>query len=149
MDDEMGEVIAEVGGPVDECGVCLAIYGEDLDPDELTRVLACRPTRSHRRGDKKGERSRPAAMGAWILEFRGEPPDTPDVLTRKVVMSVPADRSLWDQLKKRFDIQIRYGIHMTGWNKGMSLPADIVSWISLLGASVEFDIYAYEEDDGT
>ena len=147
MTDDTGKVIAEVGGPIDECGVCLAIYGEDLDPDELTARFGCQPTHAHRRGDKRGPRSLPAQKGAWLLELRGEPPDTAEVLTRRIVQSVPSDPELWRHLKDRFVFQMRYGIHLTGWNKGFELPAELVASISRLYASLEFDIYAYGEDD--
>jgi len=147
MTDDYGKVIAEVGGPVDECGVCLAIYGEDLDPDELTALLDCQPTHAHRRGDRKGPRSAPFKQGAWLLERRGEPPDTADTLTRRILQSVPADPALWSQLSDRFVIQMRYGIHMSGWNQGLGLSADLVAWIARLHASLEFDIYAYGDED--
>ena len=62
------EISAEVGGDPDECGVCLAIYGEELDPDEITQLLGCQPTDSHLRGDKKGPRSPGFSKGAWFLD---------------------------------------------------------------------------------
>jgi hypothetical protein len=141
------DIIAEVGGDPDECGVCLAIYGEDLVPDEATELLGCKPTHSHLKGDKKGPRSPGFDRGAWILEVRGEPPDTPDVLTRKLLMMVPVNPEIWKQLQERFEIQIRYGIHMSGWNKGFGLPRDLIDSMAVLGADVEFDIYAYVEKD--
>lgn len=137
------EIIAEIGGYPDECGVCLAIYGEDLIPDEITELLRCQPTDSHLKGDKKGPQSPGFSKGAWFLEVRGEPPNTPEMLTRKILMRVPSDPGIWKMLKKRFDVQIRYGIHMSGWNKGFGLPHDVVAWIAVLGADVEFDLYAY------
>lgn len=35
---------------------------------------------------------------------------------------------------------------MTGWNKGFSILPEQVTRIAELGASMEFDIYAYDED---
>jgi hypothetical protein len=43
---EEAQVIAEVGGPVDEVGVTLAIYGGELDPEEITRALGVAPTKA-------------------------------------------------------------------------------------------------------
>jgi hypothetical protein len=63
-------------------------------------------------------------------------------------MMVPSNPEIWRQLREKFEIQIRYGIHMTGWNKGFGLPRDLIDWIGVLGADVEFDIYAYGEEDG-
>ena len=78
--------------------------------------------------------------------MRGEAPNTPEILTRKILMMVPLNPEIWIQLKKRFDVQIRYGIHMSGWNKGFGLPHDLIASMAVLGADVEFDLYAYGTD---
>jgi hypothetical protein len=140
------EIIIEVGGYPEECGVCLAIYGEELVPDEITELLGCQPTDSNLRGDKKGPSSPGFSKGAWFLQVRGEPPNTPEILTRKILTMVPSNREIWNQLKKRFDVQLRYGIHMSGWNKGFGLPHDLIASMAVLGVDVEFDLYAYESE---
>jgi hypothetical protein len=68
-----------VGGVIDKTDVCLGVYGDDLDPGEVTIVLGCEPTSSHRRGDKMKGGINVWRRGAWlfssavrqdILEFR-------------------------------------------------------------------------------
>jgi hypothetical protein len=54
---KLSRVLAEVGGPVGEVGVALAIYGEELDPGEITRTLGVAPTKAHRRGERPKRRS--------------------------------------------------------------------------------------------
>jgi len=71
----------------------------------------------------------------------------PEVLTRKLLMMVPSDPEIWKQLHDKFEIQIRYGIHMSGWNKGFGLSRQIIEWIKILRADIEFDIYTYEEEE--
>jgi hypothetical protein len=44
-------VITTLGGSVDEVRVSLALYGEDLEPAEISGILHCEPTTSHRRGE--------------------------------------------------------------------------------------------------
>lgn len=147
MTGQFGKLIAEVGGPVDECGVCLAIYGVDLDPEEVSRELGCEPTHAHRRGDKQGPRSPGFKQGAWVLEVRGFPPRTADILLEEILQKVPADPALWSELGKKYDVQLRFGIHMSGWNKGLSLSSRLIERLSHLNASLEFDIYTYKEDE--
>jgi hypothetical protein len=60
-----------VGGPVDEVRVTLALYSEDLDPDEVSRALGVQPTSAHRRGERKGPRSPAYRKGAWLLMEEG------------------------------------------------------------------------------
>jgi len=66
-------------------------------------------------------------------------------LTR-LLKRLPEDPVVWRELSKRHKIQFRFGLHMTGWNKGLSIPLKQVMRIAELGASMEFDIYAYGED---
>ena len=39
-----GEILFDVGGPVDETRATLALYADTLDPDEVSRRLGCAPT---------------------------------------------------------------------------------------------------------
>jgi hypothetical protein len=65
------QVLAEVGGPIDEMNVTLALYSEDLQPEEVSRALGVEPTSAHRRGENAGSRSPPYLSGAWLLTERG------------------------------------------------------------------------------
>lgn len=140
-------VIAEVGGLVDETGVCLAIYGPDLDPAEVSARIGCEPTSAHRRGDRRRPDSKKYDSGAWFLEERGEAPNGPEQLIRRLMMKLPVDQAVWDALSARFDVQMRIAIHFTGWNKGFDLTSETVAAIGRLHAAVGFDLYGYDEQD--
>jgi hypothetical protein len=89
------EIIAEIGGSVDESGICIAVYGHDLDPEDVTSRLGCNPTHSHRRGDIYQPGSQPFEGGAWLLEERGHAPTEPEQLVRRLLMRLPADKTVW------------------------------------------------------
>ncbi len=139
-------LVGAIGGPVDEVGVCLAIYGEDLDPDAITAILRCSPTSSHRRGDRKGARSPAFKTGAWLLKIRGVAPVSADDLTAALLNQLPDDATTWATLAGAYDLQLRFGIHMTGWNRGFGLAAANVDRIARMRVSLVFDIYAYEQE---
>lgn len=147
LSDSEPRVIAEVGGTVDKSGVTLAIYGTDLIPEEITNLIGVQPTESFRRGYVRNPRSRPMPHGAWFLEYRGTSPDGPDVQLRKILVQVPTSRVLWEKIAENHRIQIRFGIHMSGWNKGFGLPKDLLSQLADINADLEFDIYAYDDDE--
>lgn len=50
----------------------LRLWGEDLDPDEVTRSIGLAPTRSYRKGYTKelssGEKTAPKKLGMWGYE---------------------------------------------------------------------------------
>ncbi|RLE21769.1 MAG: hypothetical protein DRJ65_15365 [Acidobacteria bacterium] len=135
-------VVAEAGGLVDETGVCLALYGDALDPKEITALLGNSATHSHRKGDLNRS-GRPFATGAWLFEVRGNAPESPEELTCRLLDQLPSDPKLWSQLSESHGVQLRYGLHMDEWNRGFDLSAQTVARISLLRASIGFDIYAH------
>lgn len=156
MTDEVGipersERVVTVGGAVDEVRVTLALYGEDLDPVEVSEVLECQPTSSHRRGDvrigkKTGQRI-VYKQGAWFLEAEGRAPRSAEELTREVLDKVSSAESVWLDLGRRFKVQIRYGIFVEAWNRGFGLSRELVGRVARVGASLEFDIYANPEEE--
>lgn len=144
-------VIATVGGSPDEVRVTLALYGDDLDPVEITELLGCQPTSSHRRGEIRiGKRTGHRTVykqGAWFLSAEGRAPRTAEQLTAELLAKVASDDRLWSELARRFDVQMRYGIFLEAWNRGFGLGRDVVLRVARLGASLEFDVYANLEDE--
>ena len=141
------EIIAEVGGLVDETGVCLAVYGDDLNPDDVSARLGCSPTHCHRRGDQRSPNSLPYPQGAWFLETRGEAPTGPEQLIRRLLMRLPNDPQVWIGLASNYDVQLRIAIHFSRWNKGFDMSKEVVAMISNLHATIGFDLYGYGDDE--
>ncbi len=140
--------LIDVGGLVEETSVCLAVYGEDLDPAAVTALLGSSPTSAHRRGDRRGPRSPPAKGGGWFLEVRGKAPEGPDELALALLGRLPEDESVWIKLCELYEVQLRFGIHMTGWNRGFGLSPATTTRVASLRASMVFNIYAYDGEEG-
>jgi hypothetical protein len=139
--------LAEVGGPIDEVNVTLALYGEELEPDEISCALGVQPTSAHRRGERRGSRSPPYSSGAWFLKEHGRDAELAEAIIDRLLKQLPENPAVWCALSIRHEIQFRFGLHMTRWNKGLSIPLKQVTRIAELGASMEFDIYAYGGDE--
>lgn len=140
------QVLAEVGGPIDEVNVTLGLYSEDLEPEEVSRVLGVEPTSAHRRGESRRPEGPPYRLGAWLLTEHGGDAELAEAILDRLLKRLPEDQAVWRDLRMRHDIQLRFGLHMTGRNKGLSIPLRHVARIAELGATMEFDIYAYAED---
>jgi Domain of unknown function (DUF4279) len=142
------EIVGEVGGLVDETRLTLGIHGEDLDPDEISRLLGCAPTSAHRRGDPRRS-GLPWPKGAWLLSVEAKAPTGPEELVHLLLARLPADEALWSDLRRRFRLQLLFGIFTERWNRGFELSRDAVRRIDALGAGVGLDIYAnLDEGDG-
>ena len=68
------DVVAEVGGAVDEFSVTLAIYGDDLDPADVSAVCGLEPSDAHRRADRKNPQAVPYSCGGWFLTHLASAP---------------------------------------------------------------------------
>jgi hypothetical protein len=80
MDDitpiQQPEIIGEAGGLVDESRLTLGVHGDDLDPDEISRLLGCAPTSSPRRDDARRS-GPPWPKGGWLLSVEAKIPHRP------------------------------------------------------------------------
>lgn len=136
-----------VGGPVDETRVSLALYGADLEPADISRVLQVDPSSSHRRGDARpSRRAVPYKTGAWFLSAEGRAPDAPEKLISSVLDRVPNDEAIWRELASRYEIQLRIGVFVEAFNRGFDLSAELVARIAGTRAMIVFDVYANLDD---
>jgi hypothetical protein len=143
-----GQVLAEVGGDVDEVHVTLAFHGDDLDPEEISRLLGCSPTRSHSKGELRTGLSAsagPWASGTWLLSVEGKAPQTTSELLTDLLRNVPDDETLWLELSRRWRVSIWLGLFLEQWNRGFELEAPLIERVARMHASLSFDIYTEEK----
>jgi hypothetical protein len=144
------EVPMDVGGPVDEARVTLAVYGETLDPDEVSRRLGCAPTKTFRKCETRrpsGREGRPMPHGAWFLTVEGKAPVGVDELTSLLLNRFPQDEQFWRDLGRDYRLQIRVAIHTGGWNRGFDLKPSTTKLVALTGGTLGFDLSFYGEDE--
>lgn len=140
--------MAEVGGLIDETRVTLGLYGVDLDPDEVSKVLGCPPSRAHRRGDPRRRNVEPWPKGAWLLSTEGKAPVEPEHLLCALLDRLPTDPLVWKELRARFDVRLGLGLFQDAWNRGFSFSSELLRRIATLDIPLDFDIYADGEDVG-
>jgi uncharacterized protein DUF4279 len=140
-------VIAVVGGLVDEVGITLAIYGESLEPSAITALLGVQPTDIYRRGERRSPRSPAYVQGAWLLSVRCASPVQPNDALLRLLGALPDDENLWSRLAHDYDVQLRLGVHFTGWNKGFTMAAEAISRLARMHVKIGFDLYAYGDED--
>jgi Domain of unknown function (DUF4279) len=142
------EIIGKAGGLADESRLTLGIHGEDLDPEEISRLLGCAPSSSHRRGDQRRS-GPPWPNGAWLLTVEAKSPTGPEELVHLLLSRLPTDEALWSDLRRRFRLKLSFGVFTERWNRGFELSPDAIRRIESLGAGVGLDIYAnLEAGDG-
>ena len=135
--------LVSVGGPVDKATVSLRVFGEDLDPVEVTGLLRCEPTRARRRGDVSSDNrnQRVAPTGSWLLHGQVSPKADLEQQVRMLLEAVSDDLKVWKDLTSRFKVDIFCGLFLEEFNHGFELSPEILTALSDRGISIGFDIY--------
>lgn len=120
----------------------LAIYGEQLNPDEISKTLDLSPDRSWRKGDPKGK----AAFrkeGCWKIETqrsRDCEKDLNDHLLALLERIAPV-KNFVAEFRKQFTLQFECIIEFDEQVPALHVDHSVLKAMSELGA--EFDIDGY------
>jgi hypothetical protein len=134
------------GGPVDSASVSLRIFGEDVDPVEISMLLGCEPTEAARTGEtltRPNGRTRMVSMGFWSLSSDRQATDLADQI-ESLLAKLTNDAAVWQSLTERFDVDLFCGLFLETTNRGVSLPAHLMTALGERGLRIGFDIYAPE-----
>lgn len=134
------------GGPVDSASVSLRIVGQDLDPLEISMLLGCEPTEAARTGDtltRPNGRTRLVSKGFWRLRSERQATDLADQI-ESLLAKLTKDIAVWQSLTERFDVDLFCGLFLDATNRGVSLPAHLLTALGERRLRIGFDIYAPE-----
>lgn len=136
-----GEVVW-IGGDIDRVVVSLRFYGDDLDPERVTELLGCEPTQSYRKGDALRSKRcrRTAGTGSWRLEGPKDETGTLPEQIGRLLDSVSSDLLVWEDLT-RFRPDVFCGLFLDAWNRGCSLPPELMQRLAERGLTLGLDIY--------
>lgn len=141
------ESVVSVGGPVDEAQPTLCVYGDDLDPDDVTRLLGSPPSRSHRKGDVLGSKGARARTGAWLLESSSPASGDLEARILELLTHVTTDAEAWRQLSQGRTVRMSCMLTLREWSRGLSLSADLLADLANRRVELDFSIYFIGDDD--
>jgi len=128
----------------------LRFFGDDLDPDELTRMLGGQPTKSERKGEeiigKVTGQKRIARSGGWRLSAERRKPGDFDAQISEILDQLTDNTDIWQDLTARFRADIFCGLFMAESNEGVSLSHKTLEKLAVRGLTVDFDIYDSSDD---
>ncbi len=125
--------------------VSLRLHGDDLDPDEVSRLLGQAPDLAARKDEVWRPNSTPAAIsrtGRWLKRVERRTPGDLDAQIGELLGLMSADLAVWGNLTGRFRADLFCGVFLGGANEGLTLRADTLLMIGARGLSLDFDIYA-------
>jgi hypothetical protein len=126
----------------------LRVFGESLDPDEVSALLGRPPTRQHRKGDKIEGKGGYAVepTGAWILDSPLSEKIELEEHIEVMLASLSNDMDEWSSLTDRFSASILCSLFLDQYNEGFELSPRIAQALSERGLVAAFDIYSGDVD---
>ena len=122
--------------------VCLRIFGDPLDPDEITRLLGIEPTRFARKGDIRATasgRKVVARCGSWRLDAGA--PGSLDAQIDALLAKLPVDEAVWRELSDRYECDVFCGLFMHDFNEGTELSPQVMLMLGVRHLRLGIDIY--------
>lgn len=141
--------LVTVGGPVDRVRVSLRVFGDDLDPVEVTTLLGCQPTEARRRGEviPDPRYHRTARTGCWLLDGADEPSTELEAQVGNLLGRLTDDVVSWRDLSRRFRVDVFCGVFLDSFNRGFALSPKLMRRLADQGIEIGFDIYSAEPAD--
>ena len=125
----------------------LRVFGDSLEPDEVSALLGRPPTRSARKGEKvAGSQDAIEPTGAWILDSALSERAEIEEHVEALLASVSNDMDEWSSLTDRFSASILCGAFLDLYNEGFELSPRLAQAVSDRGLVIAFDIYSGDPD---
>ena len=121
------------------------MFGDDLDSEEISRLLGATPTRSARKGDIRrfsSGRECVERSGFWLLVAEDA---VPGDLTRQITQilnSLTGDVAIWADVSQRYSCDIFCGLFMDGGDESEEISLEVISMMATRGLRLALSLYS-------
>jgi Domain of unknown function (DUF4279) len=123
----------------------LRIFGSDLDPDEMTRLLGKEPHRVQRRGQPMklpdGSEGRIIDFSSWTINAERTSPGDLDNQIAAILDGMTDDRSVWAAISGAYRMDIFCGLFMRDDPEEISISPKTLLSLGERGIKLSLDIY--------
>jgi hypothetical protein len=132
-------------GPIHSSKATLRIFGDDVVPTEITRLLGSQPTTARAKGETwvgaKSGKEITARTGNWRLEASAREPEDLDGQVQELLGKLTQDLEVWAALAQRFRVDLFCGLFMKSANEGVDLSPATLAALGNRGIKLSLDIY--------
>jgi hypothetical protein len=137
-------------GLINRCKAALRFFGEDLIPEEMSRLLGHFPSKAWMKGYQYTTSSGGTVLrktGAWILD--ADPSETGDFdgQVSQLLAQVPIGTDVWLSLANQFEIDLYCGWFMQGTNEGVVISPKSLLLLGERNIALSVEIYASLDDE--
>ena len=126
----------------------LRIFGDDLNPDEVSHLLGCVPTEAWTKGQVKvfeSGRDVVRKSGAWFLKATAAEPENLDRQVEELMAQMSSDLDIWSTITQKYEVDLFCGWFMEESNEGVSMSAHTLYLLGERGIELSLDIYGPDE----
>jgi len=126
--------------------VCLRICGDDLVPEEITRLLGVAPSKACVKGEKiVGKKTgfvRIAKSGMWLLGVKPREPEDIDGQIHEILSQMTDDLAVWRGIAEKYKVDLFCGLFLKGSNEGLTLSPQSLAALGNRGIEMGLDVYS-------
>jgi len=122
----------------------LRVFGDDLDPEGVSRLLAATPSSSYRKGDvevSSAGRRNVRRTGMWCLEASGGAHDSLQNQVSRILSGLASDLEIWRSLQQRFQIDMYCGFFMGESSEELEISAAVMGLLAERGILLAVCMY--------
>ncbi len=126
----------------------LRIFGDDLNPDEVSHLLGCVPTEAWTKGQVKVFQSGREVVrksGAWFLRAATAEPENLDGQVAELMARMSSDLDIWSTVTQKYKVDLFCGWFLEDSNEGVSVAAHTLRLLGERGIQLSLDIYGPDE----
>ena len=119
---------------------------DEFDPDEITRIISVEPTGTRRKRDYPPNG---LAHTVWCCAVKREYAASVSDVLRELIERFKSKTAAIIEAESRLKLRASFvvTIHAAeGDLPEISIPGDIIGFMSKIGAELDFDIYCYEQE---
>ncbi|MGX9782670.1 DUF4279 domain-containing protein [Janthinobacterium lividum] len=136
-------------GLIRESAAGLRIFGDELQPAEISRMLKCEPTQARVKGEVikyPSGRERKITCGSWLLTAKRTEPEDLDGQIKWLLAKMTNDLMVWQALTSSYDVDMFCGAFMQSTNDGLSISPETMFALGSRGIEFDLDIYGPDDD---
>jgi hypothetical protein len=137
-------------GTLRQSAASLRVFGDELKPAEISRMLRCEPTQAREKGEVvkyPSGRERTFTCGSWLLTAERAEPEDLDGQIRWLIGQMTDNLEVWKKLTASYDIDMFCGAFMQSGNDGLSISSATMLALGSRGIELDLDIYSPNDDD--
>jgi hypothetical protein len=135
---------------LNQSAASLRIFGDSLDPKEVSRILGCAPTASYLKGDEKTWKDNKSVAkklvrktGMWSLDATDQEPGNLNTQVAEIFGKLNSDLSVWASLTNNYKIDLFCGFTMEQSDEGIEISAKTLQTLGERNVPVGICLYSH------